>query len=342
MNKSKEKYLESELIQSLKARNRLQWFREYEQWKGKKEVVEICRMLNISRSTFYYWKTRYEQVKRQLWRGRRMRPSHLRDISRKPKYSPKMYPEEIIELIMKIRKRTRYGAERIWLIMQEKYGHYLSVTGIYKTLKRNGVIVERRKRGRKRSTYERPTYLPGQLVQMDTKHLKLASGQKVYQFTAKDCGTGLKAKRIYRGISPENTVDFVGRLIVFFPFKIQTIQTDNGTEFTYRLNPLVPADIEHPLDTYCRLRGIAHTCIPPGLKAKQNIVERTHRTDDEECYRKKTFWSLYSIQKACYSDMIFYNQRRRTKNQLNRTLTEIINIKFGLNPRKINYRVLNV
>lgn len=342
MTKCKEKHLESELIQSLKGGTRCQWFYEYEKWRGKKEIIEICRMLHISRSTFYYWKQRYDQVKRQLRPGARMRPSHLRDMSRKPRYSPKMYPQKVVELILKIRKRTRYGAERIQLILQERYGMYLSVTGIYKTLKRNGKIVERRKRGRKKSTYERPTYLPGQLVQMDTKHLKLENGQKVYQFTAKDCGTGLKAKRIYRGLSPENTVDFVGRLIVFFPFKMQTIQTDNGTEFTYRLNPLVPADLEHPLDMYCRLRGIVHTCIPPGLKARQNIVERTHRTDDEECYRKKRFRSLYSIQKACYSDMIFYNQRRRTKNQLNRTLTEIITTKFGLSPRKINYRVLYV
>ena len=34
--------------------------------------------------------------------------------------------------------------------------------------------------------------------------------------------------------APENSVDFLQRVIAYFPFPIETIQTDNGTEFTYR------------------------------------------------------------------------------------------------------------
>lgn len=38
----------------------------------------------------------------------------------------------------------------------------------------------------------------------------------------------------YEEHTPENSVDFLNRLIKEFPFKIKTIQTDNGIEFTYK------------------------------------------------------------------------------------------------------------
>ena len=34
--------------------------------------------------------------------------------------------------------------------------------------------------------------------------------------------------------TPENTVKFLKMMLKEFPFKIQKIQTDNGTEFTYK------------------------------------------------------------------------------------------------------------
>ena len=38
----------------------------------------------------------------------------------------------------------------------------------------------------------------------------------------------------YEEHAPENSVDFLQRVIAYFPFPIETKQTGNGTEFTYR------------------------------------------------------------------------------------------------------------
>ncbi|HCM23024.1 MAG TPA: IS481 family transposase, partial [Ruminococcaceae bacterium] len=38
----------------------------------------------------------------------------------------------------------------------------------------------------------------------------------------------------YEEHTPQNLADFLGRLLKVFPFPIQTVQTDNGTEFTYK------------------------------------------------------------------------------------------------------------
>ena len=48
---------------------------------------------------------------------------------------------------------------------------------------------------------------------------------------------------LYDEKSPYNTIDFMKRLIDYFPFRIHSIQTDNGTEFTYRKHLF---DTEHP------------------------------------------------------------------------------------------------
>lgn len=45
--------------------------------------------------------------------------------------------------------------------------------------------------------------------------------------------------------TPENSVKFLAMLLKAFPFKIKTIQTDNGTEFTYKFiseNKVCPFD----------------------------------------------------------------------------------------------------
>ena len=60
--------------------------------------------------------------------------------------------------------------------------------------------------------------------------------------------------------TPENSVKFLKMLIKAFPFKIQTVQTDNGTEFTYRFisDPEVC-----PFDQAVSAWKIDHVLIPP-------------------------------------------------------------------------------
>lgn len=58
---------------------------------------------------------------------------------------------------------------------------------------------------------------------------------------------------------PENFVKFLMRLIKAFPFKIKTIQTDNGTEFTYKY---ISDDNVCPFDKAPQKLGIKHKLIP--------------------------------------------------------------------------------
>lgn len=63
-----------------------------------------------------------------------------------------------------------------------------------------------------------------------------------YQFTAVDMASQVVYARLYEKKTPENVADFVRKLIKIFPFKIQTIQTDHDTEFTYSVKSMLLTD----------------------------------------------------------------------------------------------------
>ena len=201
MSKSESNKIRQELKEKLLAKVRHQWFKEY---KASRNVAAVCRKFGISRSVFYYWKKRIDL---QSSSGKHKTSKYLRftSYSRKPKTNPRGYPEETIKLIIKMRKRTKRGAEYIWFDLRDKYQIFVSVTGVYKVLKRNGLIQERKYKRKENKTYEAPKYLPGEKIQIDLKYVKVEDeiarklGKKyrwVYQHTAIDVATGIKFKMI--------------------------------------------------------------------------------------------------------------------------------------------------
>lgn len=327
------------------AKMRNQWFREYKKCGNAKAV---CRKFGIHRSRFYYWKKRID-LPSSSGKTLTTRASRLIAYSRKPQTSPKTYSKEVIHLIKRLRKRTNKGAEYIWFQLRDRYTVYVSVTGIYKVLKREGMI--RVKKGRKKPFlhYEAPKYLPGEKIQIDVKYVKLIDEKAkrlqkayrwVYQYTAIDVATGIKCKLIYENIGPDSSLNFLEKVRLFYPFLIKIIQTDNGFEFTYRLNPEI--HVEHKFTTQCRLYGYEHYLIPPAYPRANSHVERTHRIDKEEVYNGKTFHSLAELAKINLSSLKYFNEKRPQKSKHFMSPLQFGILKYKLTKQKLNYSVLNV
>jgi hypothetical protein len=198
-------------------------------------------------------------------------------------------------------------------------------------------------------TYEAPKYLPGEKVQVDVKYVKLKDktalklGKKyrwVYQYTAIDVATGIKCKFIYEDHDSQSSIDFLAKLRHFYPFKIQTIQTDNGFEFTWRLSPNIHK--EHPFTTQCKLYGYKHNLIPPAYPRANSHVERTHRIDEEEVYRGRTFTSLEQLLKINLKNLKYFNEKRPQKSKHFLTPLKFGILNFRIKKQKLNYTVLNV
>ena len=84
--------------------------------------------------------------------------------------------------------------------------------------------------------------VPGEKVQIDVKEVPYCClkgnakryGKRMYKWTAMYECTKIRFVYGFEEHIPENSVKFLKMIQKVLPFKIQTVQTDNGTEFTYK------------------------------------------------------------------------------------------------------------
>ena len=90
--------------------------------------------------------------------------------------------------------------------------------------------------------------------------------------------------------------EFVKRLVRYFPFKIKTIQTDNGFEFTNRLSwQAFLKNKKTMFENTLEELGIEYKVIKPHTPKQNGRVERSHRKDQERFYYKRIFYSLEDL-----------------------------------------------
>jgi hypothetical protein len=68
---------------------------------------------------------------------------------------------------------------------------------------------------------------PGESVQVDVKFVKIA-GRWAFQYTALDDCPRFRVLRLYRRLHQSSSLAFLGELYRAFPFRIRTLQCDNG------------------------------------------------------------------------------------------------------------------
>ena len=155
---------------------------------------------------------------------------------------------------------------------------------------------------------------PGEKVQVDVKEVPynclrgdiLRDGKHLYQWTAIDECTRIRFVYGFEEHTPENSVKFLMMLIKAFPFKIKTIQTDNGTEFTYKY---ISDDNICPFDKALKKLGIKHKLIPPRTPWHNGKVERSHRNDQRYFYDWETFKSVENLNRKLEKHLVWSNNK---------------------------------
>ena len=266
-----------------------------------------CLKLGYQRSYFYFWFNRLQEADFDI--------KSLEERSRRPGSHPKKTPIEIVDKIISLRKQTNYGPDRLQYHLEQLHNIHLPRSTIGHILKREDLIPPKRLKHRKKhlKRYQEPN--PGDKVQADVKYVPYrVKAQQHYQYTAIDDCTRWRFAKIYYDLSVNNTEEFIKELIRAAPFKIKTIQTDNGIEFTYKFvsDPkcMDKEPKEHPLDILCKKHNIHHKLIPLGQCEINGKVERSHRIDEEEFYRLKTYTSLKELQLAFNQWILYYNHKR--------------------------------
>lgn len=279
-------------------RRRMEWFRIAQQ----RGVSYACRYFGISRKTYYKWFKRYTTEKNN--------PKALKDLSRRPKTHPKTTPKEVVNVIIQLRKQTNFGPRRLQFFLKRDYNINISICAIYKVLNRQGLIKRYKRKRKLYQSYAKYIHHPGQKIQLDVKHVKLPHktlNPRLYQYSAKDIYSKLRFIRIYDEVSVNNTEDFLKRMVTFFPFKIRSIQTDHGSEFAYTL---ANTNRVHIMDSFCDTNKINHVLSPVATPRYNGQVERSHRTDEEEFYRRTSIEDLPRLKHNLLRYLRYYNEQR--------------------------------
>lgn len=257
-------------------------------------ISKTCRYFGISRAVFYKWKRRYEKLGEEGLITGKPCPSN-----------PKLQkPPEIVEKILYLRRKYHFGQLTISRYMWRYHNMEVSPSGVYSILKRhnmNRLPKNYKKKIREFVSYEKRT--PGHHVQVDVKFLKFIdeSGRAVkrFQYTAIDDATRIRALKIYNRHTMKNAIDFVDYVVDKFPFRIQTIRTDNGHEFQWQFH----WHLEKHL-------GINHVYIKPRSPHLNGKVERSHGTDQREFYQILTYKGDVDLNKKLQEWENFYNYYR--------------------------------
>jgi transposase InsO family protein len=282
-------------LQVYGARIRLAWFRAAEELGS---VTAACKHYGIARSEYYYWHSRWVTNNKHL--------TSLYDLSRTPKTHKQDTDEEVVSLIIQLRLGLGYGEDKLAFILQRDYGIQLTHHGVGNVLKRAGLLVPRKKRVRIQRRLNDYPYVPGEVGQMDVKHWKRAA----YQYDIIDCATRIKYKRLYPGVNPAYTVDFLEHAVRFFEpaFTFATIQTDNGMEFVYDRLPQTKPDTLTAMQRWLTANNIKHGRIPPRSPQLNGRIERSHGVDKDR-YKKLTTNSHTEaeLQQFLVEDCLDYN-----------------------------------
>ena len=255
----------------------------------KHGVTKAAIKFKMHRKTIYRWREKYDGTAQSL-----------KNKSRRPHSHPNQHTKEEIKLIKNYKNKNKETGLVVLWIKLRKRGYTRSITSLYRVMQRIGIY---RKAPSKKKEYEPKPYeemrYPGERVQVDVKYVPAKSLTKevrekdgrYYQYTAIDEYTRKRVLWASKEQSTSASTEFIKVIMRKFPFKIECIQTDNGFEFTNRLNwqgTKKKTIFESKLEEL----GIKHKLIKPKTPRHNGKVERSHRKDQERFYYNKVFCSF--------------------------------------------------
>ena len=272
--------------------------------EGKLGIKTASHLLGITRQGLWKLRKNFKEHGNQALLGRKRGPkSWFRVHNRTPEWT-----EEKIEKIY-----LKYGGgpdTLLWII--EDYYHdelaliKLSRSTIYRILVRRRLLginkdgkTEKERRRKKHNKKYTMSY-PGEEVQIDTTEPYGKS--KGTMLNIVDDYSRWKGSYFYKGNKSIDASICFQHFLRSAPFPIQTVRTDNGSEF------------KKDFQTLCKRLGIEIIRNKPNTPEHNGKVERLHRTLDEECLWRvsrgqRTNLEIVNYNLAQHSQ--WYNAKRR-------------------------------
>lgn len=285
---------------SKKALKRLEWMDYYSNHGRNARLT--CRHFGISPDTFYLWKKRFNphNLTSLEFNTKLCTPHRLREMTTPSWILKKIYDIRLNDLSM-----SKYEIEE----ELKRLGIKVSSKVIQKVINRhfelrNTEHIKRINKSRNhkiariKAAYELKDKDLGSLVQIDTKHLYIL-GKRYFVFVAVDCKSRLGFVYPYTSCNSKNAANFLLKVISFFPFSIQAINTDNGPEYLLNFHKLTEA-----LNT-------PHYFTHPHTPKMNSRAERLIKTLEYEfIHYRDVLPEIGDVRRICEEFNDYYNNKR--------------------------------
>jgi len=236
-----------------------------------------ARRFGIQRLTLRRWLRRVQQGGPVGLNDRSHRPKKLRQPTT---------PWETVMAVVKLRRQYPAWSKYKLRVMLARQEVIVSASTVGRILKRQGLIDQKVSQKRRRSALHPKARFPkglrisqpGDMVQMDTKHIMLPGGKRHYQFTAIDILTKQRVLEVYCSESSRNGAAFLKTCRQEFPFPLLAVQTDNGSPWLKEFARL------------CQAQQLPHYYIYPRTPKQNTYVEISHGADKREFYLQGNVW----------------------------------------------------
>jgi transposase InsO family protein len=240
-------------------------------------VSRTARHFDLARSTVYRWLERYDNRRLESLETRSCRP-HRR---RQPTWTL-----EQAKAVLELRNQYPSWGKQKLVVLLRRQGLQLSESMVGRILvqqRRRGLLRQpprlartRRRRlvrhyGRRKPNEYVPIQ-PGDLGQLDTLDVSLATGPRFKHFSLIDVVSRYGLAELRSTASATTAKDSLERMLERAPFPFRAIQVDGGSEFM--------AEFED----FCQQRGIHLFVLPPRSPKLNGCVERFQRTHQDDFY----------------------------------------------------------
>ena len=258
------------------------------QYAIKSNNAVAARRYHTSRQQVQRWRKKYDGTTRSLSNKSTRSHSH-----------PNQHTREKIELVKRMHRRYSFeGLAQVYRNLIDA-GYTRTYQSMQKQLRKLRLKQpEKKKYPRSKYKAMKGEY-PGEYVEVDVKYVPLecigfsSSHARYYQITGIDLYSRKRIIKLVNELSTYETSKFLYSLEKSMGFKIKTIQTDNGREFcndTDKAQSLFQIVLE-------RL-GIRHKRTRPYSPWQNEVVERSHRVDNEIFYARRRFSSEEEMYKS--------------------------------------------
>ena len=229
--------------------------------------------------------------------------------------------------VVAFRRHTLLPLDDCLYALQPSVPH-LTRSSLHRCLRRHGIsrLPDLKRASEPKKRFKR---YPIGYFHLDIAAIRTAEG-KLYLFVAVDRTSKLAYAELHESQRRAIAVGFLIRLVKKVPYRIHTVLTDNGIQFTNRVTDRYA--FTHLFDRICRRHGIEHRLTKPNHPWTNGQVERMNRTLKEATVKRYHYGSHAELREHLRAFLLAYNFAKRLKTLRGLTPYEFICAEWERSP----------